>query len=218
MFFVVSTFSSIPSILFLIALIMALGKSTLNVCIALGVTSWVGFCRLSRGETLKLRELDYVHAARTLGVPEWKIILRHILPNLMHLVVITFVLLFSGLVLSEAVLAWLGIGADGSWGQMIAQAKNELSREPIVWWNLLAAGIAQFGLLLAVNFVGDAVRDVLDPRTLRRTCDRAPRRFGTQGHVSHGDAVASPWWTRSRSRSARERCSRSSVSPARVSR
>ncbi len=166
-FFMVSTLASIPSILFLIALIMALGKSTLNVCIALGVTSWVGFCRLSRGETLKLRELDYVHAARTLGVPEWKIIFRHIVPNLMHLVVITFVLLFSGLVLTEAVLAWLGIGADGSWGQMIAQAKNELSREPIVWWNLIAAGVAQFGLLLAVNFVGDAVRDVLDPRTLR---------------------------------------------------
>jgi peptide/nickel transport system permease protein len=166
-FFLMSTLASIPGILFLIALIMALGKSTLNVCIALGVTSWVSFCRLSRGETLKLRELDYVHAARTLGVPEWKIIFRHILPNLMHLVVITFVLLFSGLVLTEAVLAWLGIGADGSWGQMIAQAKNELSREPIVWWNLVAAGGAQFGLLLAVNFVGDAVRDVLDPRTLR---------------------------------------------------
>lgn len=166
-FFLMSTLASIPSILFLIALIMALGKSTVNVCVALGVTSWVSFCRLARGETLKLRELDYVHAARTLGVPEWKIIFRHIIPNLMHLVIITFVLLFSGLVLTESVLAWLGIGADGSWGQMIAQAKNELSREPIVWWNLLAAGIAQFGLLLAVNFVGDALRDVLDPRTLK---------------------------------------------------
>ena len=108
-----------------------------------------------------------MHAARTLGVKEWKIITRHILPNLMHLVVITFVLMFSGLVLTEAVLAWLGIGADGSWGQMIAQAKNELAREPAIWWNLAAAGVAQFALLLAVNFIGDAVRDVLDPRTLK---------------------------------------------------
>jgi peptide/nickel transport system permease protein len=166
-FFVMSTLASIPGILFLIALIMAMGKGTLSVCIALGVTSWVSFCRLVRGETLKLRELDYVHAARTLGVKEWKIITRHVLPNLMHLVIITFVLLFSGLVLAEAVLAWLGIGADGSWGQMIAQAKNELSREPRIWWNLVAAGAAQFGLLLAVNFIGDAVRDVLDPRTLK---------------------------------------------------
>jgi peptide/nickel transport system permease protein len=165
-FFLMSTLASIPGILFLIALIMALGKGTVSVCIALGVTSWVSFCRLARGETLKLRELDYVHAARTLGVKDWKIITRHIVPNLIHLVVITFVLLFSGLVLAEAVLAWLGIGADGSWGQMIAQAKNELAREPAIYWNLLAAGSALFVLLLVVNFIGDAVRDVLDPRTL----------------------------------------------------
>jgi peptide/nickel transport system permease protein len=90
-----------------------------------------------------------------------------VLPNLMHLVVITFVLLFSGLVLSEAILAWLGIGIDGSWGQMIDQARDELSRDPIIWWNLAAASAALFGLILAVNFVGDAVRDILDPRTLR---------------------------------------------------
>ncbi|HEV8247477.1 MAG TPA: ABC transporter permease [Polyangiaceae bacterium] len=166
-FFVMSTLASIPGILLLIALIMALGRSTSSVCVALGVTSWVGFSRLSRGETMKLRELDYVHAARALGVSDARIIVRHILPNLMHLVVITFVLLFSGLVLSEAVLSWLGVGADGSWGQMIAQAKNELSREPMVWWNLVAAGVAQFGLILAVNFIGDAVRDILDPRTLK---------------------------------------------------
>ncbi len=84
-----------------------------------------------------------------------------------NLLLITFVLMFSGLVLSEAILSWLGIGVDGSWGQMIDQARDELSREPIVWWNIAAAGGALFGLLLAVNFVGDAVRDVLDPRTLR---------------------------------------------------
>ncbi len=166
-FFVMSTLASMPTILLLIALIMAMGQGTVSVCIALGVTSWVGFCRLSRGETLKLRELDYVHAARSLGVSDAKILVRHVLPNLMHLVVITFVLLFSGLVLAEATLAWLGIGVDGSWGQMIAQAKDELSREPIVWWNVTSAGIALFGLLLAVNLIGDALRDVLDPRTLK---------------------------------------------------
>ncbi len=85
----------------------------------------------------------------------------------MHLVIITFVLMFSGLVLSEAMLSWLGIGVDGSWGQMIDQARDELSREPIIWWNISGAGTALFGLILAVNFVGDALRDVLDPRTLR---------------------------------------------------
>jgi peptide/nickel transport system permease protein len=166
-FFLISTLSAIPGLLLLIALIMVLGQSTLSVCLALAVTSWVGFCRVSRGETLKLRELEFVQAARALGVSEPQIILRHILPNLAHLIVITYVLLFSGLVLSEAVLSWLGIGIQGSWGQMIVQASDEISREPVVWWNIGAAGAALFGLILAVNFVGDAVRDVLDPRTLR---------------------------------------------------
>ena len=166
-FFVMSTLASIPGVLLLIALVMAMGRGTVQVCIALAVTSWVSFCRITRGETMKLRELDYVHAARLMGVSEIKIIYRHVLPNLVHLVVITFVLMFSGLVLTEAVLAWLNIGADGSWGQMIAQAKDELSRDPPVVWNVLSAGLAMFGLLLAINSIGDAVRDILDPRTLR---------------------------------------------------
>jgi peptide/nickel transport system permease protein len=164
-FFLISTLASMPGLLLLIALVMAMGRSTLSVCLALAVTGWVGFCRLVRGETLKLRELDYVQAARALGVSDLRILWRHVLPNLMHLVVITFVLMFSGLVLSEAVLSWLGIGVEGSWGQMIDQARDELSRDPIIWWNVAAAGSALFGLLLAVNLVGDALRDVLDPRT-----------------------------------------------------
>lgn len=166
-FFLISVLASIPSLLLLISLIVALGPGVVNVCIAMGVTSWVGFSRVVRGEALKLRELDYVLAARALGVSELRIVFRHVLPNLMHLVVITFVLLFSGLVLSEAVLAWLGIGIDGSWGQMIDQARDELSRDPVIVWNLASASTALFGLILAVNFIGDAVRDVLDPRTLR---------------------------------------------------
>lgn len=168
-FFLISTLASMPGLLLLIALIMAMGRGTLSVCVALGVTSWVGFCRLSRAETLKLRELDYVRAARVLGVSELGIIFRHILPNLAHLIVITFVLMFSGLVLSEAVLSWLGIGVEGSWGQMIDGARNELSRDPIVWWNIATAGTALFALILAVNTVGDAIRDVLDPRTRRES-------------------------------------------------
>jgi peptide/nickel transport system permease protein len=166
-FFVMSTLNSIPYLLLLIALIMVMGRGPVQVCVAMGVTSWVGFCRIVRGETFKLRELDYVQAARALGVSDLKLIWRHILPNLMHLVVITFVLMFSGLVLSEAILSYLGIGIDGSWGQMIDQARDELARDPVIWWNLAAASAALFGLILAVNFVGDAIRDVLDPRTLR---------------------------------------------------
>ncbi len=166
-FFLVSTLASMPGLLLLIALVMALGRGPVQVCIALGVTGWVGFCRVTRGETLKLRELDYVQAARALGASPPAIIWRHVLPNLSHLIVITFVLTFSGLVLSEAVLSWLGLGLDGSWGQMIDQARDELARDPIVWWNLGAASVALFGLILAVNLLGDGVRDVLDPRTRR---------------------------------------------------
>jgi peptide/nickel transport system permease protein len=166
-FFVMSTLAAMPGLLLLIALIMVMGHGTAQVCIALGVTGWVGFCRIVRGETFKIRELDYVQAARALGVPERRLVLRHVLPNLSHLVAITFVLTFSGLVLSEAILSWLGIGIHGSWGQMIDQARDELSRDPVVWWNLAAASVALFGLILAVNLIGDAVRDVLDPRTLR---------------------------------------------------
>lgn len=166
-FFVMSTLAAIPGILLLIALITALGKGTLQVCVALGVTGWVSFARLARAETLKLRESDYVQAARALGVSNVTIIIRHILPNLSHLMVITFALLFTALVLSETILAYLGIGVDGSWGQMIDQARDELSRDPIIWWNLFGASMALFILVLSVNLVGDAVRDILDPRTLR---------------------------------------------------
>lgn len=166
-FFVMTVLASVPSLLLLIALIMALGKGTPQVCIALGVTGWVHFCRIARGETLKLREADFVDAARALGVSDARIIFRHILPNIAHLIIITFALTFTALVLSETILSYLGIGLDGSWGQMIDQARNELSRTPIVWWNLAGASILLFALVLAVNAVADAMRDIADPRTRR---------------------------------------------------
>jgi len=166
-FFLMTVLASVPSLLLLIALIMALGKGTLQICIALGVTGWVHFCRIARGETLKLREADFVDAARALGVSDTRIIFRHILPNIAHLIIITFALTFTALVLSETILSYLGIGVDGSWGQMIDQARNELSRAPIVWWNLAGASILLFTLVLAVNAVADAMRDIADPRTRR---------------------------------------------------
>ena len=113
---------------------------------------------------MKLRELEYVQAARCLGVPGWKIILRHVVPNLMHIVLITAILAFTGLVLSESVLAYLGLGLDNSWGSIIDSARAEMGREPVIWWNLFFASIALFGLVLSVNVLGDAVRDALDPR------------------------------------------------------
>jgi peptide/nickel transport system permease protein len=166
-FFAMTVLASVPNLLLLIALIMVLGRGTVQVCVALGVTGWVSFCRIARGETLKLREADYVAAARALGVSDAGIIRRHILPNIAHLIIITFALTFTALVLSETILSYLGIGLDGSWGQMIDQARNELSRTPIIWWNLAGASIALFTLVLAVNVIADAMRDIIDPRTRR---------------------------------------------------
>ncbi|MCA1937381.1 MAG: ABC transporter permease [Dechloromonas sp.] len=139
----------------------------LALCFILGITSWTGLCRLLRGETLKLRELEYIQAAQAFGVSNWRIILRHILPNLMHIVIIALVMDFSGLVLAEAVLSYVGIGVDPtmtSFGTMINNARMELGREPVVWWSLAAAFSAMFILVLAANLFADAVRDAFDPR------------------------------------------------------
>ena len=139
----------------------------LALCFILGITSWTGLCRLLRGETLKLRELEYIQAAQAFGVSSWRIVVRHILPNLMHIVIIALVMDFSGLVLAEAVLSYVGIGVDPtmiSFGTMINSARMELGREPVVWWSLAAAFSTMFILVLAANLFADAVRDAFDPR------------------------------------------------------
>ncbi|WP_374328714.1 ABC transporter permease [Azonexus sp.] len=139
----------------------------LALCFILGITSWTGLCRLLRGETLKLRELEYIQAAQAFGVSSGRIIGRHILPNVMHIVIIALVMDFSGLVLAEAVLSYVGIGVDPtmtSFGTMINNARMELGREPVVWWSLIAAFVAMFILVLAANLFADAVRDAFDPR------------------------------------------------------
>jgi peptide/nickel transport system permease protein len=139
----------------------------LFLCLILGVTSWTGLCRLLRGEALKLRELEYVQAARAFGVGNFRILVRHVLPNVMHIVLISIVLDFSGLVLAEAVLSYISIGVDpatNSWGNMINGARLELAREPVVWWSLLAAFAFMFTLVLAANLFSDVVRDAFDPR------------------------------------------------------
>lgn len=182
--YVYSTLESIPDILLIAAamLIFQVGlteeetiisadKRLVYLCLIMGITSWTGLCRLLRAEVLKLREIEYVQAADAFGVSQTRIILRHLVPNLMHIVLISIVLRFSGLVLAEAVLAYVGIGVDPSmqsWGNMINQARLELAREPVVWWNLFAAFVFMLGLVLPANLFGDAVRDALDPRLRTR--------------------------------------------------
>jgi peptide/nickel transport system permease protein len=113
-------------------------------------------------------ERPYVAAARAMGQSHWRIISRHILPYVMHLIVIKFVLGFSGLVLAEAVLSYLGVGVPvgtPSWGVMIDASRSELSREPWVWWNLGASTTALFVLVLSLNLLGDALRRAFDPKS-----------------------------------------------------
>lgn len=144
----------------------------LCLCLILGITSWTGLCRLLRGEALKLREMEYIQAAHAFGVAELRIVTRHILPNVMHIVLISVVMDFSGLVLAEAVLSYVGVGVDPSmtsFGTMINSARLEMAREPIVWWSLAAAFWFMLLLVLSANLFADAVRDALDPRIRSRT-------------------------------------------------
>lgn len=182
--YIYTTLSSIPGVLLITASVLSLqtyiashpeqfstlAKSAdarlLALCLILGVTSWTSLCRLLRAETLKLREVDYVIAARALGSNWFTIIRKHLLPNVMHIVVITLVLDFSFLVMAEAVLSYVGVGVSPmtiSWGNMINGARLELARDPLVWWPICAAFLFMFLLVLAINLFADAVRDAFDP-------------------------------------------------------
>jgi len=187
--YVYTVLSSIPSVLLIAAAVLMM-QVTIDthpgwfatsaeradlrlvfLCLILGMTSWTGLCRLLRGETLKLRELEYIQAAQSFGVSPMRILSRHILPNVMHIVLIALVMDFSGLVLAEAVLSYVGVGVDPSmisFGTMINGARLEMAREPMVWWSLASAFGFMLVLVLAANLFSDAVRDAFDPR-LNRT-------------------------------------------------
>lgn len=168
-----STLSSIPGLLLILAFAYALKEATLfgtkltgitAVYLALGLTSWVGLCRLIRGEVIKHKNRDYVTAADAYGASKSRIIFKHVIPNVTHLILIDFSLRFVGFIHAEVILSFLGLGAQGepSWGVMIDDARLELSRG--YWWQMTAATIAIFGISLSLNIVGDALRDALDPK------------------------------------------------------
>ena len=183
--YIYTTLNSIPNVLLIAATILLLQVYMSNnaenfesltaradlrllfLCLILGITSWTGLCRLLRAETFKLREMEYIQAAKTVGLTNIKILSRHVMPNFMHIVIITVAIDFSGLVLAEAVLSYINIGVDptmNSWGNMINQARLEMARDPAVWWSLTAAFFFMFTLVLFANLFADVVRDALDPR------------------------------------------------------
>jgi peptide/nickel transport system permease protein len=193
--YIYTTLSSVPNVLLIAACVLMIQvfvdknpqlfetgveRADLKLfflCIVLGLTGWATLCRLLRAETMKLRELDYVQAAQAFGASPWRIMSRHIAPNVAHLVLITVVLDFSALVLYEAVLSYVGVGVDpsmNSFGGMINLARAEMGREPVVWWSFASAFVVMVALVLSANLVADAVRDAFDPRARRFRVKLAP--------------------------------------------
>jgi len=163
-----SALASVPPLLLLLSLSLIFGRGIHGVYLAIGLTSWVALCRLVRGEVIKLKGVEYVQAARSLGAGHFRIIFRHIIPNVLHLVIINFTLRFCYAIKAEVILSYLGIGVElgqPSWGNMIQSARQELQRG--VWWQFASATVAMFLIVLAFNLFGDALRDALDPRLKR---------------------------------------------------
>ena len=181
-----STFASMPSLLFILAFSLLVSKGflypplerffallakglrtepgMLAVYLGIGLTGWVSLCRVVRAETMKLRDRQYILAAKALGQSDFQILTRHLLPNLAHLIIVYFTMRFAFAVMTEVIVSYLGLGVqfEPSWGVMIADGQERLWRG--IWWEVGGATAFMFVLVLALNLLGDALRDVLDPR------------------------------------------------------
>ena len=181
-----STFASMPTLLFILAFALLVSRNFLSagmmefagilgsllraepgmlaVYLAIGLTGWVSLCRVVRAEAMRLRERQYVLAAKALGETDFRILLRHVLPNLMHVVIVYFTMRFAFAIMTEVIVSYLGLGVqfEPSWGVMIADGQERLWRG--IWWEVGGATLFMFVLVLALNILGDALRDALDPR------------------------------------------------------
>ena len=181
-----STFASMPTLLFILAFALLVSRDYLSpnillgvktissflrlepgmlaVYVAIGITGWVSLCRVVRSESMKLKNVAFVEAAKVAGVNEVVILFKHILPNVFHLVIIYFTLNFAGAVMLEVIVSFLGFGVQSapSWGVMISDGQTRLWRG--IWWELTCASTFMFILILALNILGDALRDALDPK------------------------------------------------------
>lgn len=166
--FLFNVFLSFPSILLAIAMVAFLGPSIRNVILALSVIGWVGYARLMRGQVLKVREYDFVTAARAVGAGDFRVIFRHVLPNAIQPLIVQASLGMAGAVLSEASLSFLGLGVQPptpSWGVMLNDARSFLRVAPHL---LIFPGLAVMLTVMAFNFVGDGLREWLDPKQQRQ--------------------------------------------------
>ena len=158
-----ATVSSMPGLLFILAISLVVGKGLAGIYAGIGLTTWVGVCRTIRAEVMKHRARPYVQAARVLGYPHRRILFRHILPNVAHIILIQFSIRFPAAVSTEVFISFLGIGVQGepSWGIMINNARLRLWQG--VWWEMAFSTLAIFLLVLAFNHLADWLRDRLDP-------------------------------------------------------
>ncbi len=158
-----ATVAAMPGLLFILAVALVVGQGLVGLYLGIGLTTWVGVCRNVRAETIKHRDRAYVQAAHVLGYGHLRILFRHILPNVLHIVLICFSLRFPSAVATEVFVSFLGIGVQNepSWGVMINNARLRLWQG--VWWELTFVSVAIFALVMSFNQLADALRDELDP-------------------------------------------------------
>ncbi len=154
-----ATVSSVPSLLLILAIALVVGKGLAGIYWGIGLTTWVGICRNIRGEVVKHRVRPYVMAARTLGYSAPRILFLHILPNVMHIVLVSFSIRFPAAIGTEVFVSFLGIGVQGepSWGIMLNEARTRLWQG--AWWEMTFVTLAIFGLVLVFNVLADKLRD-----------------------------------------------------------
>lgn len=163
--YIMNAFLALPGILLAIAFVAFLGPGLGNLILALSISGWVGYARLARAQVMAIREREYVEAARALGASDLRVMLHHILPNIVQPLIVQTAIGMAGAVLAEATLSFLGLGIPApaaSWGSMLNEARSHLFDAPyMVVFPALAVMLA----VLSFNFIGDALRDYLDPRT-----------------------------------------------------
>ena len=158
-----ATVASMPGLLFILAISIVVGKGLLGIYLGIGFTTWVGVCRTIRAEVMKHRDRAYVQAAKVLGYSDMRIMFRHILPNVAHIILIQFSIRFPSAVSTEVFISFLGIGVQGepSWGVMINNSRSRLWQG--VWWEMTFTTLAIFALVFVFNHLADYLRDRLDP-------------------------------------------------------
>jgi peptide/nickel transport system permease protein len=163
--YLMNAFLALPGILLAIAFVAFLGPGLGNLILALSISGWVGYARLARAQVMAVKEREFVEAARALGASDWRIMTRHILPNILQPLIVQTAIGMAGAVLAEATLSFLGLGIPApaaSWGSMLNEARSHLFDAPFM---VVFPALAVMLAVLSFNFIGDALRDYVDPRS-----------------------------------------------------